>query len=96
MTLYRNALGYVIRDARLKRGMNLRDVATKAPMSLGYLSEVERGQKELSSEFIILIAKALGTTVSALAFQVAVTLEDWEQQEANKQELQELLATPTI
>lgn len=91
--LYRNALGYVIRDERLKRGMNLRDVATKAPMSLGYLSEVERGQKELSSEFIILIAKALDITVSHIAYRVADTLADWEQQEEHRQEIQELLSS---
>ena len=81
MMLYRQALGYAIRDARMRSGMNLRDIATRAQMSLGYLSEVERGQKELSSEFLVNIATSLDLTVSDLIHRTADVLADWEQQE---------------
>lgn len=91
MTLYRHALGYVIRAERLKRGMNMRDVSTQAPMALGYLSEVERGQKELSSEFLVLIARALDIRVSDLTYKVADVMLDWEQQHLEELEVRELL-----
>lgn len=91
MSLFRDALGYAIRDARLSRGMNLRDVAEKAPMALGYLSEVERGQKELSSEFLVNIAEALHMNVSDIIYHVAEVLENWEQQAKDKFAIQEEL-----
>jgi transcriptional regulator with XRE-family HTH domain len=72
--LYRDALGCAIRDARLKNGLTLRDVASTAPMALSYLSEVERGQKELSSELLERIAPALRTTVSELVIDASMSL----------------------
>lgn len=72
--LYREALGHALRVRRTKMGMNLRDVAQKTPMALGYLSEVERGQKELSSELLERIAPALGTTVSELVIDASMSL----------------------
>ena len=56
---YRNALGSVMKDLRNEQGLNLRQVSGKACIALGYLSEVERGQKEPSSEIVELIANAL-------------------------------------
>jgi transcriptional regulator with XRE-family HTH domain len=56
---YRYALGSVIKELRNEQGLNLRQVSGKACMALGYLSEVERGQKEPSSEIVDLIASAL-------------------------------------
>ena len=87
--LYRQALGYAIRDARLRNGLNLRDISTRAPMSLGYLSEVERGQKELSSEFLVNIASSLDLTVSDLIIRTSEVLADWEQQERDVDALAE-------
>ncbi len=55
----RTALGDVIRDVRTEQGRSLRDVASQVPMALGYLSEIERGQKEVSSEILDDLAKAL-------------------------------------
>jgi transcriptional regulator with XRE-family HTH domain len=52
MELLRTHIGSVLRDARVAQGRTLRDVAASANISLGYLSEVERGQKEASSELL--------------------------------------------
>ncbi|MDR0504953.1 MAG: helix-turn-helix domain-containing protein [Bifidobacteriaceae bacterium] len=59
MVLLRNELGGVLRDARIRQRRTLRDVATLAQISLGYLSEIERGQKEASSELLAAICLAL-------------------------------------
>ena len=59
MVLLRNELGGVLRDARLRHRRTLRDVSQAARVSLGYLSEVERGQKEASSELLASICEAL-------------------------------------
>ena len=52
MALLREAVGHTLRDARTSQSRTLRDVARQARVSLGYLSEVERGQKEASSELL--------------------------------------------
>lgn len=87
MALYRTALGYVLRTERLKQGMTMRDVSQRAPMALGYLSEVERGQKDASSEILDAISNALGVSVAELSRSVADVLTDWEQQRAEAREL---------
>jgi transcriptional regulator with XRE-family HTH domain len=57
--LLRNALGETLREARTRQNRTLRDVSTAANVSLGYLSEVERGRKEASSELLASICDAL-------------------------------------
>ena len=57
--LLRNALGETLRNARNRQNRTLRDVSTAANVSLGYLSEVERGRKEASSELLASICDAL-------------------------------------
>lgn len=57
--LTRIAMGEELRWLRLAQGRTLRDVASRAAISLGYLSEVERGEKEASSEMIAAICEAL-------------------------------------
>ncbi|MCL2788268.1 MAG: helix-turn-helix transcriptional regulator [Micrococcales bacterium] len=52
-------MGSVLRDSRQRQGRTLRDVSQTARVSLGYLSEVERGQKEASSELLASICEAL-------------------------------------
>jgi len=58
--LFREQLGEVLRAQRTAQRRTLRDVAAAANVSLGYLSEVERGQKEASSELLDSICAALG------------------------------------
>ena len=64
MVLLRQLLGDVLRQLRLRQGRTLREVSAAARVSLGYLSEVERGQKEASSELLSSICKALGVPLS--------------------------------
>lgn len=58
--LLRTEIGDVLRSLRQSQGRTLREVSSQAQVSLGYLSEVERGQKEASSELLQAITDALG------------------------------------
>ena len=58
-TLLREVIGDVLRRARTEQGRTLREVSDTARVSLGYLSEVERGRKEASSELLSAICGAL-------------------------------------
>ncbi|HEX6446153.1 MAG TPA: helix-turn-helix transcriptional regulator [Streptosporangiales bacterium] len=62
--LLRQILGDVLRQHRMRQGRTLREVSGAARVSLGYLSEVERGQKEASSELLAAICLALGVRLS--------------------------------
>ena len=68
--MLRNEVGGVLRDFRQQQGRTLRQVSNDARVSLGYLSEVERGQKEASSEMISAICNALNTPLSAVLREV--------------------------
>lgn len=70
MVLVRQELGDVLRDVRLQQGRTLRQVASQASVALGYLSEIERGQKEASSEILASVAEALDTPVSSILREV--------------------------
>jgi transcriptional regulator with XRE-family HTH domain len=65
----RHAVGEVVRQARLERKMTLRELSVVSSVALGYLSEIERGQKEASSEILDSIAFGLGISLSELVFQ---------------------------
>lgn len=71
MIVLREVLGAELRRIRLLQGRTLRDVSAAASVSLGYLSEVERGEKEASSEMLVAICGALGVPLSALLANVA-------------------------
>lgn len=70
MVLFRQEIGDVLRDFRLQKGRTLRQVAGEASVALGYLSEVERGQKEASSEILAAVADALETPLSVILNEV--------------------------
>ncbi|AWB88908.1 helix-turn-helix domain-containing protein [Salinibacterium hongtaonis] len=70
MVLVRQEIGDVLRDFRLQKGQTLRQVASRASVALGYLSEVERGQKEASSEILASVAEALDTPISVIMHEV--------------------------
>ena len=70
MILVRQEIGDVLRDFRLQKGRTLRQVASKASVALGYLSEVERGQKEASSEILASVVDALDTPISVIMREV--------------------------
>ncbi|GFG49599.1 transcriptional regulator [Mycolicibacterium agri] len=63
-TLLREVIGDVLRRARIDQGRTLREVSDAARVSLGYLSEVERGRKEASSELLSAICGALDIPLS--------------------------------
>lgn len=65
-SLLREVLGDVLRRARTTQGRTLRQVSDSARVSLGYLSEVERGRKEASSELLSAICHALDVPLSEL------------------------------
>ena len=71
MVLVRQEIGDVLRDFRLRKGRTLRQVASRASVALGYLSEVERGQKEASSEILASVADALDVPISVIMREVA-------------------------
>jgi XRE family transcriptional regulator, stress-response regulator len=71
MVLLRHLLGDALRRLRLRQGRTLREVSAAARVSLGYLSEVERGQKEASSELLAAICSALGAPLSQVFREVA-------------------------
>lgn len=71
MVLVRRLLGGVLRRQRVRQGRTLREVSADAQVSLGYLSEVERGQKEASSELLGSICTALDVPLSTLLREVS-------------------------
>jgi transcriptional regulator with XRE-family HTH domain len=71
MVLFRRLLGEVLRDRRMQRGLTLREVSAEARVSLGYISEIERGQKEASSELLSSLCHALDLPLSDVLRNVA-------------------------
>jgi transcriptional regulator with XRE-family HTH domain len=74
VTLLRTHIGSTLRSARVAQGRTLRDVAKSARVSLGYLSEVERGHKEASSELLNAICQALDLSLSMVLREVTAHL----------------------
>ena len=83
MTTMRQLVGETLRARRAERGLTLREVSGKARVSLGYISEIERGQKETSSELLAALAEALDVPLSAVLRDVA-----------DQMELHEVVSTP--
>ncbi|MEV4638437.1 helix-turn-helix transcriptional regulator [Actinoplanes sp. NPDC049548] len=74
MVLLRRVIGDALRARRQGQHRTLREVSTAANVSLGYLSEIERGQKEASSELLAAICEALGARLSEVLGEVSDTL----------------------
>ena len=74
MAVLRTLLGEALRTTRLSQDRTLREVSSAARVSLGYLSEVERGQKEASSELLAAICRALGVRLSDVLREVSESL----------------------
>jgi transcriptional regulator with XRE-family HTH domain len=71
MVLFRRLLGDVLRRHRQRQGRTLRDVASAARISLGYLSEIERGRKEASSELLGALCEALDVSLADILREVS-------------------------
>jgi transcriptional regulator with XRE-family HTH domain len=78
VVLLRRRLGDVLRRRRMQQGMTLREVSATARVSLGYISEIERGQKEASSELLSSLCTALDVPLSDVLREVSddVALEE--------------------
>ncbi|MDQ2797184.1 MAG: helix-turn-helix domain-containing protein [Actinomycetota bacterium] len=74
MPVLRQVVGDTLRGMRMRQRRTLREVSATARVSLGYLSEVERGQKEPSSELLAAICNALDVELSELFAEVSQTL----------------------
>jgi transcriptional regulator with XRE-family HTH domain len=92
MVLLRRLLGDVLREHRRDQGRTLREVSAAARVSLGYLPEVERGQKEASSELLGSICEALEVPLSTVLRDVSDNLALAEQLET----VDEALARPAV
>ncbi len=75
VNLLRDEIGAVLRQSRIEQSRSLREVAKSARVSLGYLSEVERGQKEPSSEMLNAICNALDISLTQVIKNVLSKLE---------------------
>jgi transcriptional regulator with XRE-family HTH domain len=71
MAVLRRLIGDALRRERLAQHRTLREVSSDARVSLGYLSEVERGQKEASSELLAAICDALDVPLSRVLREVS-------------------------
>lgn len=76
--LLREAIGDSLRRTRVAQSRTLREVSSSARVSLGYLSEVERGRKEASSELLAAICNALAVPLSDVLHEVSTTLSEDE------------------
>ncbi|KQT94443.1 hypothetical protein ASG49_06090 [Marmoricola sp. Leaf446] len=76
--LFRASLGAVLRAERMRQSMTLRDLSARARVSLGYISEIERGQKEASSELLAALCEALDLPLSSVLRDVSDHVETQE------------------
>ena len=77
--LFRASLGDVLRAERMRQSMTLRELSSLARVSLGYISEIERGQKEASSELLAALCEALDVPLSGVLREVSDHVEIREQ-----------------
>lgn len=75
MITVRKLLGEVLRDIRLDQGLTLREISEKSAISLGYISEIERGKKEVSSEVMFSLCKALDVPLSQVFGEVTTEMK---------------------
>ncbi len=74
MIVLRNVLGAELRRRRIEQKRTLLDVSSAARVSLGYLSEVERGRKEVSSECLAAICTALDSSLASVLSSVSTEI----------------------
>ena len=78
--LFRASLGDVLRAERMRQAMTLRELSSSARVSLGYISEIERGQKEASSELLAALCEALDVPLSGVLREVSDAVEAQERE----------------
>ena len=93
MIVLRSVIGDELRRERLDQGRTLREVSAEARVSLGYLSEVERGQKEASSELLAAICGALDVPLSSVLQSVSTKVADREAVEVRQLETKQTVTS---
>jgi transcriptional regulator with XRE-family HTH domain len=96
MIVLRELLGEVLRHRRQELGRTLRQVSATARVSLGYISEIERGQKEASSECLAAISGAVDLPLSELMSRVSTAIAEQESHAAVLAELPRPEPVPTV
>lgn len=85
--LFKDALGEILRELRTEQGMKLRVLSSKSSVALGYLSEIERGHKEVSSELLDSICDALGVATYQVIIEAGYRMNgNWHLSILNKEE----------
>lgn len=74
--LLRHALGHALRRLRLEHGLTLRELSEATQVSLPYLSEIERGRKEVSSEILAILCNGLDVSLSGLLADIGADLNE--------------------
>ena len=90
--LLREALGIALRGFRADSGLTLRELAEMSRVSPGYLSELERGRKEVSSELLASVCRGLNVAVADVLIEAATTMALGESGEELVAELDSELA----
>jgi transcriptional regulator with XRE-family HTH domain len=75
---YRHALGEAIHSIRIEKSLTLREVSQRGSLSLGHLSELERGIKETSSELLEAIARGLDVPLYQIIIEAGYRLGEYE------------------
>ena len=75
MITVRKLLGEVLKDIRVDQGLTLRELSEKSAVSLGYISEIERGKKEVSSEVMFSLCKALDVPLSQVFGEITTEMK---------------------
>jgi transcriptional regulator with XRE-family HTH domain len=96
MPVLREVVGSTLRALRMRQARTLREVSARARVSLGYLSEIERGQKEPSSELLAAICAALEVELSDLFAEVSQTLRREEKLVATSRLASVSVASPML
>jgi len=96
MVLLRQIIGETLRTRRREQRRTLRDVSASANVSLGYLSEIERGQKEASSELLSSICGALEVSLSDVLGEVTSEVAREERQREAAAQLSPVSLLPTV
>ncbi|WP_350346903.1 helix-turn-helix transcriptional regulator [Agromyces sp. G08B096] len=94
--LLRDALGDLLRRARLARGLTLRQLSDAAAVSVAYLSELERGRKEASSEILAAVCAVLDLSLAEVFHDVGDAIETAELLESSGREAVVLDLRPRI
>jgi transcriptional regulator with XRE-family HTH domain len=86
------ALGNTIRKMRVDREITLRQLSARSHTSLGYLSEIERGTKEVSSTVLQSIADGLDVPLYLILSECSVSLMCADEREKENRGMENLVA----